>query len=341
MKTQTKITIILCTLLYGLLSIPSASAGWWRTEVGDVTADFGTVNFSASEDTEETTKTISANDQINGKPVATHCDPGTEIPTTGVKVYSTAVLIPSEQTIADGVTYAKINDYVDAALNYGFDSTYWIPMTNQPIGKSNYQCGTTYNHVGDTKYKVSIRIRKPFVGVTYISELLADIYTGDEEGTAYERGARQGIYLKGTITVPQTCELNTGQTIEFNFGNIPASAFSKAGAGNKAEGVNPQTKDIGIKCKNIDAQALLSLRIEANSVSGNAMISDNEDLGFIVANKDKTPLTPNNIDSKIPFQLDDNAAASVPITAWPVSITGNKPAEGKFTAEGYLRVDFD
>lgn len=143
------------------------------------------------------------------------------------------------------------------------------------------------------------------------------------------------------MIVPQTCELDAGQTISMDFGDIGASAFQQAGAGNRPAGVNPQTHNIAIQCKNIDAQALLSLRVEANKVSGNAIVSDNPDLGFVVADGRHNPLTPNTLDSKIPFQLDDGGAATVPVSAWPVSVTGNKPAEGKFTSEGYLRVDFD
>ena len=83
------------------------------------------------------------------------------------------------------------------------------------------------------------------------------------------------------------------------------------------------------------------MRLEAEQASGKAMVSDNPDLGFIVADTSGNPLTPNNVTSKIPFTLDDNAAARVGIRAWPVSITGNKPAEGPFSARGYLRVDYD
>ncbi|MNZ98381.1 hypothetical protein D3C78_1176620 [compost metagenome] len=54
-----------------------------------------------------------------------------------------------------------------------------------------------------------------------------------------------------------------------------------------------------------------------------------------------TPLTPNSLTSKIPFRLDDNASAVVGISAWPVSITGKKPSEGRFRSRGYLRVDYD
>ncbi|VEB62329.1 adhesin [Salmonella enterica subsp. enterica] len=45
--------------------------------------------------------------------------------------------------------------------------------------------------------------------------------------------------------------------------------------------------------------------------------------------------------AKFRFILNDNAAARVGIRAWPISVTGIKPAEGPFTARGYLRVDYD
>ena len=83
------------------------------------------------------------------------------------------------------------------------------------------------------------------------------------------------------------------------------------------------------------------MRVEAEKATGQMMVSDNPDLGFIVADSSGKPLTPNNLSSTIPFQLDDNAAASVGIRTWPVSVTGNKPTEGPFTARGYLRVDYD
>ncbi|KAB8312634.1 hypothetical protein EH228_06355 [Erwinia endophytica] len=188
---------------------------------------------------------------------------------------------------------------------------------------------------------IQVMIIKPFVGFAPVNVVASYVQASTIEDTV-ETGPRMSqLNVQLSVTVPQSCELNAGDIITMDFGDIGAAAFSQAGAGNKPDGVNPQTKTIGIKCTNIDAQTLLTMRLETNSVSGNAVISDNKDLGFIVADKDRNPLTPNNIDSKIPFQLDDNASASVPITAWPVSITGNKPAEGKFMAEGYLRVDFD
>ncbi len=76
------------------------------------------------------------------------------------------------------------------------------------------------------------------------------------------------------------------------------------------------------------------MRLEASAVSGQAMVSDNQDLGFIVADQNDTPITPNDLDSVIPFRLDAAAAANVALRAWPISITGQKPTEGPFSALG-------
>ncbi|MDW4772589.1 fimbrial protein, partial [Escherichia coli] len=119
-----------------------------------------------------------------------------------------------------------------------------------------------------------------------------------------------------------------------------ASLFSAAGPGNRPAGVMPQTKSIAIKCTNVAAQAYLTMRLEASAVSGQAMVSDNQDLGFIVADQNDTPITPNDLNSVIPFRLDAAAAANVTLRAWPISITGQKPTEGPFSALGYLRVDY-
>lgn len=43
------------------------------------------------------------------------------------------------------------------------------------------------------------------------------------------------ISYSGTIQVPQSCEINAGNVVEFDFGDIGASLFSKAGIGNKPE----------------------------------------------------------------------------------------------------------
>ena len=242
---------------------------------------------------------------------------------------------------ADGGKWYQVNEYLGLAMQgwiAGNVNDYFaVPFISQ---SNQFSTSTQYNWESGSKGRVSIQILKSFIGFSAFSKVVMQTQISRNPNTGASGPYVSQLVMSGQVIVPQNCELDGGTTVVMNFGNIGASAFSQAGAGNKPAGVNPQTHTIRIKCKNIDAQALLSLRLEANAVSGNAMVSDNADIGFIVADKDQNPLTPNNIDSTIPFTLDDNASYTLPITAWPVSVTGNKPAEGVFTAEGYLRVDF-
>ncbi|WP_380178357.1 fimbrial protein [Kalamiella sp. sgz302252] len=272
-----------------------------------------------------------------------HCDEP-PYPFTA-EAYATAVSpLPLSEKIGDTQWY-KLNDYLDASFQVyvgGNSQTFpQVPFYDASNKLSMNRSQISSGWGTGNKGKISLRIRKPFIGFSHFSVLALQTYLNTQPGIQVSGAPIATVTLGGQIVIPQSCEFTPDKIITIDFGNIAASAFAAAGAGNKPAGVNPQTRNIGIQCKNIDAQAMLSLRLEANNVASNAIVSDNPDLGFVLADKNQQPLMPNNAESKIPFQLDGNASASVPISAWPVSITGNKPAEGKFTAEGYLRVDFD
>ncbi|HBB2689111.1 TPA: fimbrial protein, partial [Escherichia coli] len=185
-----------------------------------------------------------------------------------------------------------------------------------------------------------LKIIRPFINMVEIPRQV--MFTVYVTSTPYDPLVTPvyTISFGGRVEVPQNCELNAGQIVEFDFGDIGASLFSAAGPGNRPAGVMPQTKSIAVKCTNVAAQAYLTMRLEASAVSGQAMVSDNQDLGFIVADQNDTPITPNDLNSVIPFRLDAAAAANVTLRAWPISITGQKPTEGPFSALGYLRVDY-
>lgn len=311
-------------------------------ETGEVAT--GRVNISnvfniPDEDIVGMTKDIMIENDVDKKTAACTCENGDSLSLWDWTQFE----VPTEEV--GGFTYGIINDYLGVAIQAG-DSTHktWIPYENNEHQSAKSVCNNV-NHdtttTGGGGYVAKIRIRKRIVGEINVPPTGIYVKGSNTYPTDSERKPEIRYFFHGSITVPQNCELDVGQTITMDFGNIGASAFQQAGAGNRPAGVNPQTHNIAIQCKNIDAQALLSLRVEANKSAGNAIVSDNPDLGFVVADSNHTPLTPNTIDSKIPFKLDDNASANVPISAWPVSVTGNRPAEGKFTSEGYLRVDFD
>ncbi|WWC03826.1 type 1 fimbria D-mannose specific adhesin FimH [Citrobacter portucalensis] len=247
------------------------------------------------------------------------------------------------QSTENGFQYLKLNDYLmgamsitDSSAGLFYPPRNYIRMGTHPNVPKQQPFG-----VMDSKLVFKLKVIRSFINMVPIPrQTMFRVYVTTSTGDALSTPVYT-ISYSGKVEVPQNCEVNAGQIVEFDFGDIGASLFSKAGAGNRPEGINPQTKTVAIKCTNVAAQAYLTMRVEAEKASGQMMVSDNPDLGFIVADKTGRPLTPNNLSSTIPFQLDDNAVANVSIRTWPVSVTGNKPTEGPFTARGYLRVDYD
>lgn len=244
---------------------------------------------------------------------------------------------------AEGYQYLELNEYLDGAMSIkdSYAGIFYPPQEYKQMGEHpNVPKGTSFP-VKDSNLIFKLRVNKRFVNFVAIPrQTIFTVYVTTSNSAALSTPVYI-ISYSGYIQVPQNCEINAGQIVTFNFGDMAASAFKAAGAGNRPQSVTPQTKTVGIKCTNIEAEAYLSLSLEANAVSGNIMVSDNPDLGFIVADNSGIPLTPNNHDSNIDFQLNDAGRSEVTIRAWPVSITGNKPSEGPFTARGYLRVEYD
>ncbi|HGY1166504.1 TPA: type 1 fimbria D-mannose specific adhesin FimH [Citrobacter braakii] len=267
------------------------------------------------------------------------CPAGTHVDYT----YRSYVTELPVQSTEGGFQYLKLNDYLLGAMSITdshaglfYPPRNYIRMGTHPNVPNQKPFG-----VMDSKLVFKLKVIRSFINMVPIPrQTMFSVYVTTSTGDALSIPVYT-ISYSGKVEVPQNCEVNAGQVVEFDFGDIGASLFSKAGVGNRPEGINPQTKTVAIKCTNVAAQAYLSMRVEAEKASGQMMVSDNPDLGFIVADSSGVPLTPNNLSSTIPFRLDDNAAASVGIRAWPVSVTGNKPTEGPFTARGYLRVDYD
>ncbi|EFE08418.1 type 1 fimbria D-mannose specific adhesin FimH [Citrobacter youngae] len=247
------------------------------------------------------------------------------------------------QSTEGGFQYLKLNDYLLGAMSItdSYAGLFYPPRNYIRMGVDGNVSKQKPFGVQDSNLVFKLKVIRSFINMVPIPrQTMFRVYVTTTTGDALSTPVYT-ISYSGKVEVPQNCEVNAGQIVEFDFGDIGASLFSQAGAGNRPEGINPQTKTVAIKCTNVAAQAYLTMRVEAEKASGQMMVSNNPDLGFIVADSRGNPLTPNNLSSNIPFQLDDNAAASVGIRAWPVSVTGNKPTEGPFTARGYLRVDYD
>ncbi|RKQ40032.1 type 1 fimbria D-mannose specific adhesin FimH [Enterobacter sp. R1(2018)] len=267
------------------------------------------------------------------------CPSGTSGNTT-MRSYVTT--LPIQETL-DGYKYLKINDYLNGGMKItdSYSGVFYPPRDYIQMGSHPNVPRQQPFPVKDSNLVFRLKVTRPFINMVPIpKQTMFTVYVTTHNTDPLTTPVYT-ISYSGKVEVPQTCEINAGQIVEFDFGDIGAALFSQAGAGNRPQGVTPQTKTIGIKCTNVDAQAYLSLRVQAEKSAGNMMVSDNKDLGFIVADGTGTPLTPDNLGSKINFRLDDASASRVDIRAWPVSVTGSKPKEGPFTARGYLRVDYD
>lgn len=252
--------------------------------------------------------------------------------------------VPPANTYNASPQWRKIDDYISIALiARGYVG--WPGQLSYLPASSEH-----YNYDGDgavrdgyfhpSRFEVMVRIDKKIVNGSYSKNILAATQGYcNGRGCRSKEGVTARLYFNLNITAPQTCTLNAGQVINIDFGNLSSGAFTAAGA--RPEGVNDIVRSIPIECDGIAANTAMTVRLQADKVSGNAVVTNtNNDVGFVVADGNGTALTPNNLSSVIPFSLGSDNKSSVTIRVYPVSVTGNKPAEGPVTSQAYLRVDF-
>ena len=247
---------------------------------------------------------------------------------------------------ASGWNFRKVDDYLSVALGREticYDRVIAAPYNimykngacNDFIPKSN---GYEENFV-EVNMVARLQIDKKIVSGTYSKNVLVGQLGWCQPADCTTAQFIKNVYLSVNFTVPQTCIINAGQSLDLNFGVISTSAFTTAGV--RAEGVSDIVRNIEISCNNIAENTAMTVRLQADKVSGKAVVTNNnEDVGFVVADSNGTALMPNNISSIIPFNLGGDNKSSVTIRVYPVSVTGNKPSEGPVTSQAYLRVDF-
>ncbi|WP_248161836.1 fimbrial protein [Pseudomonas sp. W15Feb34] len=251
--------------------------------------------------------------------------------------------IPSYGTRYTDWHYQRVDDYLSVAVRTRHNSCgnyAYVPFSG-PTGLSGTcKPGESGSGIVSTTWDSSIKITKKMVGGVYQNNLLLGTWgacNGWRCNTHEVVFAK--VYLNYSITVPENCVLDTTDLVTVDFPNsISTGAFKTAGA--KAEGVSPEVRSIALQCSNIKQQASLTMRVQADKVSGDAIVSTNPDVGFVVTDKSEKHLRPNSFNSLIPFNLDNNGSANVTIKVFPVSVTGKPPAEGPVTSRAYLRVDY-
>jgi len=248
--------------------------------------------------------------------------------------------LPPYGTKPQDWVYQQIDDYLSVAVRIRSKcGTTFTPFNTESLQVSTCRVGPTNDTFDPSTWESSLKITKKLVSGTYAKNILLGSWGGCKGlGCGRQEAVFARVYLQYSLTVPQNCVVNAGRIIDINFGSIPSSSFKIAGA--KPENVNPKSSVIGLECTNIESQANLTMRVQADAVSGNAIVSNDKNVGFVIADVNNRELTPNLLSSFIPFKLDDSARANVTIRVYPVSVTGKKPNEGVVTSLAYLRIDF-
>jgi type 1 fimbria pilin len=195
--------------------------------------------------------------------------------------------------------------------------------------------------VYDSNLVFRIKIIKPFIGTVIIpKKVMFSVYVTTTNTDPLNTIVYQITY-SGAVTVPQNCVINAGQTITVDLGKLNSSAFNAAGQ--KPTNAPVKTFNVPIECNaDVISPAHLTLRLVANADSriSDALATDNADVGVVVAKEDGTVMIPNDTSSTADFITDDSGHADVTLKTYPISTTGNTPAEGVFTALACLRIDF-
>lgn len=242
--------------------------------------------------------------------------------------------------------YYKVNDNIEVATKIwiqGYLQKYVnVPFTSvsNEYWYDNWGCGDSNPYTSGSMGRLSLYIGKPFVGNVSFSKTVVAVYGNTVSGEAPGPQPMSVINITGNVVVPQNCVINAGQVVTVDFGNLLSTDFKTAGQ--KPNGFTDKTFNVPIQCTNIGASVNLTLSLQATPSAQNnqAIASSNTDVGVVVTNSEGAVIIPNDANSIIPFNTDVSGNASVTLKAYPVSTTGNAPAEGVFSALATLRVDF-
>lgn len=248
--------------------------------------------------------------------------------------------LPPYGTAPSDWVYQYVDDYLSVAIRLRQICGYiYAPFNRQTWASTTCQASDLLSEYWDiTTWESSLKITRKMIGGTYRKNILLGTWGGCSGLCSAPTQIYANVYLNYSITVPENCELNAGDIVTVDFGKVPTRAFKTAGA--YAEGVNPQVRSIALQCSNVEQQASLTMRVEADNVNGNIVVSDKPDVGFVVTDSRSKPLTPNLSTSVIPFKMDSSGRADVVIKTYPASVTGQQPTEGPVSSRAYLRVDF-
>ena len=234
----------------------------------------------------------------------------------------------------------KVNEYID------------LPFTNQPNGFSNFRCNTTGRHlIGDllaisntdplwttndlstgSKGYIYFRLKKKIVnGYSFLTMPVLSII-----GFIGEKSNSNPFIMVSLdafqISLPEKCEINAGQTLDVNFGNVSST---KLDGSNYAKNVS-----LNVKCDGGDFDSGLNEvsteYIGTPTFNDQYFGSDNDKVAVMVKDQDNSIIKPGD---KKKLNLI-NGENDINLTLSPVSDGKNLDA-GEFNANVIIRLNLE
>lgn len=213
-----------------------------------------------------------------------------------------------------------------------------VPFEQPNAGAGLAVCSDNLARSG-SQGELDLLIVSPFLGQVAIpSTNLLNLYGTVTDGS-YGVTPLSSVNITGSVTVQQSCEINAGQSIQVDFGDIMNGNFK--GKGSKPVGTSSKTLHLGYKCYLVSKGMDVKMRFTGQNDSNypDALATTNPDIGIIIADGNGNPVQPNT--GTLPMTVDYNTqTGSVDITTYPVSTTGNIPVVGQFTSRATVVVDF-
>lgn len=315
------------------------------------TLDFSGYLITADENRvgETFNKTVTNGDTY---PAHCHCDTGKvgEFP----YIYYTARINEalSYAGVRSNVNYFNLNPNLDVGisidlLGVGYINAPFEYHANRPTGGS-YKCSRTdpLSISSGTKAIIYFYIKKAFAGKLIIPEtLVAKLYGTISRDTPVDYSQPMAdVYIRGDITAPQSCEINSLRPINFDFKEIPAADFSSV-VGSTVT-THKITKTVTVECVNLGIlntdDISTSFYATEPSTDNSMVVTSNPNVGIKIYDKNNKEIKVNG--GELPTDMGKSTvfgekAGSVTFSAVPASLTGARPAPGTFTATATLTIE--
>lgn len=261
--------------------------------------------------------------------------------------------------------YYQLNNHLDikTEVNDIPDATAVTPLNNKIIKENgSYKAGNTKGSVCrddppetraapvtiGTNTTLTLYVSKPFLGELVIPDThIASIQAGwSNSSSAPNINALTDIaelHVQGSITVPQDCKINQGDTIQVDLGFINAGHFTTKNE--MPEGYTPVTFDITYDCGDTSKiKNNMEMIIEGDDVASQYVLvarrrsSDNvPDVGIRMSNTSE-----GNIN--IPFikgfiSIDPSGRGSTRMQAYPINLVGGKLQPGQFHGKATITIE--